>query len=98
MAVERAEDSHNPPRRAVISGDYKLTVWGRGSKHLLFNLKSDPGEKTELSRAEPEKLAEMKLVFAEKFGKIGFVEPYGGMKLKEGGSAKGPTGPVEKKP
>lgn len=98
IAVELAEDSHNPPRRAVISGDYKLTVWGRGSKHLLFNLKNDPGEKTELSRTEPEKLAEMKQIFADKFGKIGFVEPYGGMKLKEGGSAKGPTGPVEKKP
>ena len=98
IAVELAEDSHNPPRRAVISGDYKLTVWGKGSKYLLFNLKNDPGELKELSRAEPEKLAEMKKVYEEKFGKIGFVEPYGGMKLKEGGSAKGPTGPVEKKP
>lgn len=98
IAVELAEDSHNPPRRAVISGDYKLTVWGKGSKYLLFNLKSDPGELKELSRAEPEKLAEMKKVYDDKFGKIGFVEPYGGMKLKEGGSAKGPTGPVEKKP
>lgn len=98
IAVELAEDSHNPPRRAVISGDYKLTVWGKGSKYLLFNLKSDPGELKELSKAEPEKLAEMKKVYEDKFGKIGFVEPYGGMKLKEGGSAKGPTGPVEKKP
>lgn len=98
ILVELAEDSHNPPRRAVISGDYKLTVWGKGSKYLLFNLKSDPGELKELSKAEPEKLAEMKKVYEDKFGKIGFVEPYGGMKLKEGGSAKGPTGPVEKKP
>lgn len=98
IAVELAEDSHNPPRRAVISGDYKLTVWGKGSKYLLFNLKDDPGELKELGKAEPEKLAEMKKVFEDKFGKIGFVEPYGGMKLKEGGSAKGPTGPVEKQP
>lgn len=98
IAVELAEDSHNPPRRAVISGDYKLTVWGRGSKYLLFNLKDDPGELKELGKSEPEKLAEMKKVFEQKFGEIGFVEPYGGMKLKEGGSAKGPTGPAEKKP
>jgi len=97
IAVELAEDSHNPPRRAVIAGDYKLTVWGKGSKYLLFNVKADPGELKELGKAEPEKLAEMKKVFEDRFGKIGFVEPYGGMKLKEGGSAKGPTGPVEKK-
>ncbi|MBK7582880.1 MAG: sulfatase [Myxococcales bacterium] len=98
IAVELAEDSHNPPRRAVISGDYKLTVWGRGAKYLLFNLKNDPGELKELSKTEPEKLAEMKKMFTDKFDKIGFIEPYGGMKQKEGGSANGPMGPPGKKP
>jgi hypothetical protein len=64
----------------------------------LFNIKNDPGEREELGKKEPDKLAEMKKVFETTFAKIGFVEPYGNMKLKEGGTAKGPTGPVEKKP
>jgi len=98
IAVELSEDSHNPPRRAVIQGDYKLTVYGKGWKYLLFDLKKDPGELEDLSKKQPDKLAEMKQVFQKKFDEIGFVEPYGGMKLKEGGKANGPTGPVEKKP
>jgi len=98
IAVELAEDSHNPPRRAVIQGDYKLTVWGQGSKYLLFNLKDDPGETKDLAKTDPTKLAEMKQVYKTKFDKIGFVEAYGGMKLKEGSTASGPTGPAGAKP
>lgn len=96
IVAELAEDSHNPPRRAVVQGDYKLIVWGKGWKYLLFNLKNDPEEKEELSKKEPEKLEEMKKVLDDAFAKLPFREPYGGMKLKGGGTAKGLVGPIKK--
>ncbi len=94
ISVELTEDSHNPERRAVIHGNYKLTVWGLGYKYLLFDIEKDPGELDDLSKKEPDKLAEMKKVFDETFAKIPSIRPYGGMKLKEGSEANGPTGPL----
>jgi len=47
---ELTEDSHNPPRRAFILGDYKLLVI-KERKFLLFNLRKDPGELTDLAAA-----------------------------------------------
>jgi choline-sulfatase len=95
LVMELNEDSHNPPRRAIVKGDYKLIVYGKnaGWKDLLFNLADDPGEKTNLAKKQPEKLDEMKRVFADTFAKIPSVAPYGGMKLKGGGSARGPMRP-----
>jgi arylsulfatase A-like enzyme len=93
ITVELTEDSHNPERRAVLKGDYKLIVYGKGYKYLLFDIKKDPGELEELGKKQPEKLAEMKKVFEDTFSKIPSVRPYGSMKLKEGGTANGPTGP-----
>ena len=98
IVVELTEDSHNPPRSAVIVGDYKLMVWGKGWKYLLFNLKDDPGEENDLAKKEPEKLEEMKKVYAASFEKLPFIEPYGGMKLRGGNTAKGPMGPPAKPP
>jgi choline-sulfatase len=89
---ELTEDSHNPPRRAFILGDYKLLVI-KERKFLLFNLRKDPGELTDLAAAEPEKLAEIKQAYDAMYAKLPMVEPYGGVTLKEGGSARGPIGP-----
>jgi choline-sulfatase len=93
IVTELAEDSHNPPRRAIIAGDWKLLVYGAGWKYMLFDLAKDPDEKQDLAKQEPEKLAEMKKLFNETFDKIPSVEPYGGMKLKGGKTANGPMGP-----
>ncbi len=95
LLLELAEDSHNPPRRALIQGDYKLIVYGKGWKRMLFNLKTDPGEEKDLSKDEPEKLEEMKKLFEESWSKVPSVEPYGGAKLKGGKSANGPRGPKQ---
>lgn len=89
---ELTEDSHNPPRRAFILGDYKLLVI-KERKFLLFNLRKDPGELTDLAAAEPDKLAEIKQAYEAMYEKLPMVEPYGGVTLKEGGSARGPLGP-----
>jgi choline-sulfatase len=95
--LELAEDSHNPPRRALIQGDYKLIWSGPRDKFQLFNLSQDPGEEKELSKAEPDKLKEMIAAYRAFIEKLPMVEPYGNMKLKEGGTARGPTGPADAK-
>ena len=96
IICELTEDSHNPPRRAVILGDYKLIVI-KERKFQLFNLSKDPGEETDLAPTEPDKLEEMKKLSASIYEKMPVVEPYGGVDLKEGGVARGPMGPkVEK--
>jgi arylsulfatase A-like enzyme len=91
--TELTEDSHNPPRRAITLGDYKLIWSGPRDKFQLFNLKNDPGEEKELSKAEPENLKTMVAAYHAFWDKLPMVEPYGNMKLKEGGTARGPTGP-----
>jgi arylsulfatase A-like enzyme len=45
----------------VRLGDFKLIMDYNTGKALLFNLKSDPGEKTDLSALRPEKTAELEL-------------------------------------
>ncbi len=92
---ELTEDSHNPPRRAIIQGDYKLIIVGNGYKNYLFNLKTDPGELKDLGKEEPAKLEEMKSLAKGIYEKLPVVEPAGGNTLKEGGTARGPTGPAK---
>jgi choline-sulfatase len=97
IVCELSEDSHNPPRRAIIAGDTKLIVYGKGWKYMLFDLATDPEEKTDLAKQQPEKLEEMKELYQQTFAKIPSVEPYGGMKLKGGATANGPMGPPKEK-
>jgi arylsulfatase A-like enzyme len=93
--LELTEDSHNPPRRALIAGGYKLIWSGPRGKFQLFNLAKDPGEEQELSKDEPDKLKELQAAYHAFWDKLPIVEPYGNMKLKEGGTARGPTGPKD---
>jgi arylsulfatase A-like enzyme len=94
---ELTEDSHNPPRRAVILGDYKLIVI-KERTFQLYNLSKDPGEETDLAATEPDQLEEMKKVYTRIYDKMPVIEPYGGVDLKEGGVARGPMGPKPDKP
>jgi len=96
ILLELTEDSNNPQRRAVIAGDYKLLVRGHDAAFLLFNLKNDPGEKEDLAKREPEKLAEMKELYRASFAKVPSIRPYGGNKLESGRIANGPIGPAQK--
>ncbi|HMA96205.1 MAG TPA: hypothetical protein VKP30_26140, partial [Polyangiaceae bacterium] len=93
IVVELTEDSNNPQRRAIIHGDYKLTVRGRGAAYFLYNLAKDPGEEKNVAREEPEKLAEMKALYEKTFAAIPSIDPYGGNKLESGRLANGPMGP-----
>jgi choline-sulfatase len=91
--LELTEDSHNPPRRALIHGDYKLIWFGPGEKFQLFDLKQDPGEEKDLAKSAPEALKDMVARYHAFWDKLPMIEPYGHMKLHEGGTARGPTGP-----
>jgi arylsulfatase A-like enzyme len=100
IVTELNEDSNNPPVRAIVQGDYKLTVYGtrQGWRHVLYNLRHDPSEEHDLAQAEPEELARMKALFFATFAKIPSVQPYGGAKLHGGGQATGPLGPPKAAP
>src|SRR5262249_14721086 len=91
--LELTEDSHNPPRRALIYGNYKLIWSGPAHKFLLFDLKQDPGETKDLSKTAPDALKDMVGRYHAFWDKLPMVEPYGNTKLHEGGTARGPTGP-----
>jgi choline-sulfatase len=92
IVVDLPEDSNNPFRRGFIEGDYKLIATSPWH-FLLFNLAKDPAEENNLAEKEPETLARMKQRYAEVFGKIGFVQAYGGNQLASGKIANGPMGP-----
>lgn len=92
IVAELAEDSHNPQIRAVVQGDYKLIVYGDPMVNsLLFNLRSDPGETKDLAKAEPDRHAAMLQLYRDTYAKIPTIQPYGGMKLKSGREARGPS-------
>ncbi len=50
------------PGGAVRSGDYKLIEWYQDMRCELYDLKTDPGEKTDLAATEPAKLEELRNV------------------------------------
>jgi choline-sulfatase len=93
VLLELPEDSHNAPRRALIVGDYKLYVRDDSGQAALYNLKEDPGELRDISRDEPGKVAELRAKLKEVYAGLPTVVPYGGMKLRTGRRAKGPSGP-----
>ena len=90
VLLDLPPDSNNPERRALISGDYKLLVYGRDWKLALYDLKNDPGELKNLAKEMPEKFQEMKKLYQEVWGSVVKVKPYGGNKLMGGGVANGP--------
>jgi arylsulfatase A-like enzyme len=93
VLLDLPQDTNNPERRAVISGDYKLLVFESGWRKDLYNLKDDPGEQKNLAKEQPEKLEEMQQLFDKEWGKYARIKPYGGNKLRGGGVANGPMKP-----
>ncbi|MEZ4227051.1 MAG: sulfatase [Polyangiaceae bacterium] len=93
--LELAADNVQAPRRAIVDGRYKLIRFGtkaaQGEK--LFDLAEDPGEKRDLSREQPEKAAELSRKLDQRFEAVPTVQPFGGMRLKDGSVANGPQKP-----
>lgn len=96
MVLDLPEDTHNPMIRGIVHGTDKLLVYGAGrGRPELYDLAKDPGELGELSKSDPEKLSRMRAEFDRVWSTIPMVAPYGGMKLREGGTASGPMGPAK---
>ncbi|MBI3202306.1 MAG: sulfatase [Myxococcales bacterium] len=91
VLLDLPADSNNPERRALISGDYKLLVFGSDWRFDLYDLKNDPGETKDLAKTQPEKLAEMKALYQKVWAPLPKVKPFGGNKLEGGGVASGPA-------
>jgi len=91
VIIDLPADSNNPEHRALIQGDYKLMVFGNDLRFELYNLKTDPGEKDNLAKTDPERFAQMKTLYSEVWSKVPRVKPYGGNKLTGGGVADGPV-------
>ncbi len=94
ILLDLPADSHNPPTRAIIKGDYKL-LEDPGPRFKLFNLAEDPGELRNLAKVREHegKLAELKELFEQAWSRHPYVAPYGGKKLVGGSKANGPKGP-----
>lgn len=59
VPMNESERLKTAKKQAVIEGDWKLIRDGRGGGTELFHLATDPGERTNLAVAEPEKRAEL---------------------------------------
>lgn len=92
ILTELAEDSHNPPRRALVLGDWKIIAFER-ERYQLFELSKDPGELRDLASERPKELERMKAALKARYATLPTIAPYGGGKLREGGKADGPSGP-----
>jgi choline-sulfatase len=92
ILTELAEDTHNPPRRALLEGNYKLIDFGRGHAEL-FDLAADPAESTDVAAKHPNEFEALKRALAERYAAMPVVAPFGGQKLHDGGRANGPRGP-----
>ena len=68
--LEQPLGEYMPEMYAVIDGGYKLIHIVAGNRYLLFNLETDPGEKTNLSRSHPDKLADMKEIYQQTRGSL----------------------------
>lgn len=93
IVLDLPADTNNPPVRAVIQGDWKIIVHGKGWKRELYRLTEDPGEEKDLAKSQPDELERMKKLYEETWAEIPFVKPYGGNEIKSGGVADGPMGP-----
>jgi choline-sulfatase len=68
--LEQLLGKYMPEMYAIIDGGYKLIHTVAGNRYQLFNLETDPGEKTDLSRSHPDKLARMKEVYQQTRGTL----------------------------
>ena len=68
--LEQPLGEYMPAMYAIIDGGYKLIHTVVGNRYRLFNLETDPGEKTDLSRSHPDKLAAMKEIYQQTRGAL----------------------------
>ncbi|MEZ4302114.1 MAG: sulfatase [Polyangiaceae bacterium] len=80
--IDLPRTSDNDRRRAMISGDYKLTAYGDDFRFELYNLKDDPAEKHDLAKSDKERFKEMKERYKAAVKQIHDICPKNTAKLK----------------
>jgi arylsulfatase A-like enzyme len=83
VIVDLPEDDYNEKRRAIVHDKTKLISFGEDLRFSLFDLESDPGEKKDLWRENPELAKDMRERFRAANKQIAFVLPRGGVPGKD---------------
>jgi arylsulfatase A-like enzyme len=83
VIVDLPEDDYNERRRALIHGRTKLIAFGNDVRFSLFDLETDPGEKTDLYFKRRDLAEEMRGRYREANKKIKDVPPRGGIPKKD---------------
>jgi choline-sulfatase len=60
ILIDQPKNPYYPLTRAFIEGGYKLHHLAESKTYLLFDLSRDPAEKNDLSRSQPDLLAQMR--------------------------------------
>lgn len=82
VIVDLPRTSDNDRRRALVHGDYKLYAYGDDDGYALYNLKTDPDEKTDVKRQDKEAFEDMKARYKKASERIIEVCPKNVSKLK----------------
>ncbi len=82
VVIDLPRTSDNDRIRAMVSGDYKIIAYGDDIRYELYNVVKDPGELTDLAKAEKAKLEEMKALYKERMKTVHDVCPKHTDKLK----------------
>jgi choline-sulfatase len=91
VLLDLPADTNNFERRGVILGDYKVLAYEKDWRVDAYDVVHDPGEQQNLKRADPQRYAELLARYREAWAAVPQVRPYGGMQLKGGSIANGPS-------
>jgi choline-sulfatase len=83
VIVDLPEDEYNERRRALVHGTTKLIAFGKDVRFALYDLATDPKEKQDLARTQPELLTEMKRRYREANARIVDIPPRGGIPKRD---------------
>lgn len=82
IVVDLPADVYNQRHRVLIEDGYKLISFGRDFRYTMFNVREDPWESKELSRADKPRKEQMINRYKEVVGRIHDVDAKGGAPVK----------------
>jgi choline-sulfatase len=75
ILIDQPRNPYYPLTRAFIEGGYKLHHLPESKTYLLFDLSRDPGEKNDLSRSQPDLLAQIRRSYESFMSRVVAVAP-----------------------
>lgn len=82
VIVDLPRTSDNDRRRALITGKYKIIAFGDDTYYRIYDIETDPEEKSDLSKTEKELTGKLIKQYKEASSLIREVKPYACDKLK----------------